>query len=707
MDHAPARNAASAQETVPLSRPSRRTGARSLTRGLWRTAIALGGCLAALALTAAKLDVRTGEALRAALGLAALALPAGLWLTRPLAGPLEGPFERLVLAALVGYPVTAAAFFLLARAGVPGLLLVVVALATGVPILVAIRGDRSRWRTWLATPSVAPPLVLSLAVMALLWGTRALTPAWGGLVYDPRDGGFDRLMHPAFLWELLRGVPPSQLPSVAGVPFPSYHVLGYLPGVALVRHAGLGVVTVAHAVLPAAHLALLLAGILVCVRLRTGSRALSLAAVVALAFVVNTLPGLGSGLQHALFSLEGTGQSLSGGAGGAVWAGVAALLALHGRLDDARARQRALVLAGTLAGLSYGYKAQTFLIFAPAFCLAVILSQSGAVRARFLALAACAGAVLALFALNPRITAGSVVFAPGLFGQQSGLAARFTSLGAVEAGLLATPIALFLKLQHGLPYLAFVVWRLRRARAAAPLDLLLALVLPLMLIAALTMGMREPEGEISALAAFVALGAVQVASVPVDVVVLSHVFSRAGLKGERAVLLLTLSAGAGLLPLTLARTVQRLDTGLVLSKGEVDALEYLRRQAPLDAVVATARSRSFAGLRPQMRGLDRFAVVAGLAGRRSVLEYYRPGIDPHHDRHADLGVLFSTRNPVVAETILRRYGVDYVLEYPGLRLKAPLDGLVVVHESQGVQVWRYGPPPVLGGGAPVASEGLR
>jgi hypothetical protein len=707
LDHASARNAASAQETVPASRASRRAGARSLTRGLGRTAIALAFGLAALALTAAKLDVRASEALRALLGLASLALPAGLLLTRGLAGPLEGPFERLVLAALVGYPVSAVALFLLERAGVAGFLPVVVVLATGIAIMMAVRAARSRWRTWLDTPSLAPMILLTLAVMTLLWGTRALTPAWGGLVYDPRDGGFDRLMHPAFLWELLRGVPPAELPSVAGVPFPSYHVLGYLPGVALVRHAGLGVVTVAHAVLPAAHLSLLLSGILLCVRLRTGSRTLSLAAVVALVFVVNTLPSLAPSFGQALFSLEGAGQSLSGGAGGAVWAAVAALLALHGRLEDDRARQRALLLAALVAGLSYGYKAQTFLIFAPAFVAAVLLSRAGPLRGRLLALAACAGAALALFALSPRITAGSVVFSPGLFGRQAGQAALFPGLGSVEAGLLATPIALLLRLPHALPYLAFGAWRLRRPRSAPLLDLMFALALPFMLLAALTVGMREPEGEISALAVFVALGAVQVAAVPVDVAVLAHVFSRVGLRGQRAVLLPVLSAGVGLLPLTVARTAQRLDGGVVLARGEVDALEYLRRQTPLDAVVATARSRSFPDLRQQMRGLDRFSVVAGLAGRRSVLEYYRPGIDPRHDRHADLGLLFSTRNPVVAEAVLRRYGVDYVLEHPGLRLKTALDGLTVVHESQGVRVWRYGPPPLLPPGRLVASEGLR
>jgi len=172
-------------------------------------------------------------------------------------------------------------------------------------------------------------------------------------------------------------------------------------------------------------------------------------------------------------------------------------------------------------------------------------------------------------------------------------------------------------------------------------------------------------------------------------------------------LLLAISAAVGLLPLTLVRTAQRLDTGIVLSRGEVDALAYLRSRVPLDAVVATARSRSLPALRQPLRGLDRFALVAGLAGRRSVLEYYRPGIDGDGDRHAALGLLFSTRKPEVAEAILRRYGVDYVLEYPGLRLKAALDGLAVVHESQGVRVWRYGPPPVLPPGGLVSGEGLR
>jgi hypothetical protein len=678
----------------------------SLAPGLRRTAIAAAGCLAALALTAARLDVTAWEASRALLGLAALALPAGMLLTRGLAAPLEGLFERLVLAALVGYPVSAAILFLLETAGAGALLPVVALLATGLAILRAVR-DLPDWRASLETTSVAPPLLLALAVMALVVGTRALTPTSSGLVYDPRDLGFDRLMHPAFLWEMLRGVPPSQLPSAAGVAFPSYHTLGYLPGVALVRHAGLGVLTVAHAVLPTAHLALLLAGIFLCVRVRTGSRALALAALVALVFVVNTLPSLGPRLRDALFSLEGTGQSLSRGAGGAVWAAVAALLALHGRLDDDRARRRALLLGGLLAGLAYGCKAQNFLVFAPAFGLALLLTRSQELRTRLLALSACAGAALMLFALSPRITAGGAVFAPGLFGQQSGQAALFPSLGQVTAGLLATPIALFWRLPYVLPYLGFVVWRLRRPRAAPSLDLLLALVLPVTVMAALTLGMREPEHEVSALAVFVALGAVQVAAVAVSVVVLSHLLSRTGLAGERATLLVALSAAVGLLPLTIARTAQHPETGVALTHGEVAALQYLRRQTPIDAVVASARTDSFPDLQRSLRGLDRFAVVAGLAGRRSVLEYYRPGIDPQHDRGADLGRLFSTRKPDVVDSILRRYGVGYVLEYPGLRLKAWPDGLVVVHECQQVRVWRSGPPPVLEPGRLPASGDLR
>ena len=130
---------------------------------------------------------------------------------------------------------------------------------------------------------------------------------------------------------------------------------------------------------------------------------------------------------------------------------------------------------------------------------------------------------------------------------------------------------------------------------------------------------------------------------------------------------------------------------IVLSPDEECALLFLRERTPYGAVVASDRSDSFEELRRTSKRLNHQAVVAGLAGRRAVWEYYGEEVDPLRNRPRALRRLFSTTEGAVGETLLRRYAADYVLEYPGLPLAFPKRGLLdLAFERGGIRIYRFG-----------------
>jgi hypothetical protein len=77
----------------------------------------------------------------------------------------------------------------------------------------------------------------------------------------------------------------------------------------------------------------------------------------------------------------------------------------------------------------------------------------------------------------------------------------------------------------------------------------------------------------------------------------------------------------------------------------------------LDAVVAHLRGASRSELRSPT-GLHPMPLVAAFAGRRTVLEYYRPDVDPSVNRLRALRRLFATQVASQGESLLDRFEAD-------------------------------------------------
>lgn len=691
-------------------------------RAAWTVGLAALGLAAALASCLGN-DLQPLELARALAVLGLGTLPPGYLLTRRLARDLwRRPVERVGLALLLGWPALAAAHYLLALAGadaaLPALAALVALVAGGVAWRARGRDLPRRERFGLADAALVA--LAGLALLATLRDYRALRPGPAGLVYDQT---LEHAIHAALFWELLRGVPPAQLPTAAGVTFPHYHVLGYLPGTLVARHSGLGVVTLSHAFVPAWHLVLLVLALHLAVTARTGRAATSLAALVALFFAVNAVD---SAFLDDSFAqrvpLEFLTRTVSGGAGIVLWVTVAALLAAWARLrpspgeGPAGGSDAPLFLAAGLAGLSYGVKAQMLLLVGGGLGLALLLvALAGRRRPALLALLVMA-CCTAPFALTWRTGAalGTLRLAPGLFAREASF--RVTALGEPWAWLAGTPLALWSLLHFSPLFPAFAARSLAGVRRTSLHDLFLAGTLVSSLVLGLGLAVTEIQsGAVSALFVREAFYAVQVGAVAVDVGLLAHLagrFGRGALDGPRAALLGTCAAAVGLLPVLLSSPTHRGPREpIVLSPGETGALLYLRQFAPADAVVAQARSLSRAWLEPPAaRGLDRVPLVAALAGRRAVLEYYRPDIDPSVDRLKQLRSLYSTHDPLKGEAILRRFRVDYVLEEPGLPLRFRSPRLTAVYAGEGVRLLRFedDTAPARPRPAPLpAPEGLR
>src|SRR5262249_28660877 len=124
--------------------------------------------------------------------------------------------------------------------------------------------------------------------------------------------------------------------------------------------------------------------------------------------------------------------SESGGSAIVVWTVVAALLVLSER-EQGQARRRALLLASLIAGLSYGFKAQMFLLMAPAYCAALMLPATSHPRGRRLAAVAitAAAAAAVFFSWRAPLTRGLPLLTPGLFARLY----VFPALGPARLGV--------------------------------------------------------------------------------------------------------------------------------------------------------------------------------------------------------------------------------------------------------------------------------
>src|SRR5205814_2315993 len=185
-------------------------------------------------------------------------------------------------------------------------------------------------------------------------------------------------------------------------------------------------------------LLLLMGGLYVAVRLYTRRALLAVAALVSGFGVSLALGHVTEGrIVDAASPFSFFMTSESGGAAIVVWTTIAALLLLRDRLP-APERRRVLIVASAFAGLSYGFKAQTFLLMAAAYGLALVIlwmrDGDRDLPAALLVMAAAAAAVF--FSWRAPLNRGTPLLTPGLFASlyvRPALAA--TRLGALGAAL--------------------------------------------------------------------------------------------------------------------------------------------------------------------------------------------------------------------------------------------------------------------------------
>jgi hypothetical protein len=673
--------------------------------------------------TSLNLGISPGEALRSASILAFAILPWGALTTAGFARGLLHPSERVLLSGIAGYPLACALYYLLSLSGVSGAFLPLSALA----LAVFVWRDRSARRP-VDSPSLsgvtAPsPLLLVLVPLVLLVLTRdsrAFLEVGDTLVFNHST---DHSYHLSLYWELLRGMPAQEVAAVAGLPYPTYHFLAFMPGVLLAKSAGIPPAVFYFGIGPLLRLTLLMGGIYLAIRVRTGDRnaaAASLPAVFLLDFAFETrfLDRFVIGPTPHFDLLRNEAQ----GGGLVVWAAMFCLLALYDRArsatepDHAREANQILFMAALICGLSYAFKSHLFLLFGGAFGLALL---GLAIRDRTFVpvragLVALLSFAVVFFASRLPGAFASVDFRPGLFAdlyiypflKRDPLAfvrgPLLVFLQTFPGGLgfvLAVPLAMARVVAFS-PFVAFYLAdRIRRVRTLGFLDLvgfcsfLVALPMGWALSLGSTYFRSDPFEFRQAAHGLSFLG------VGISVVVLHELLRRVtpnpGGMTLATVLMASLLVAPSLAaapPYVPARAAIRLD------RDELCALRFLAEKTSPDAVVMSARTdpvTSGRGLR-----FNHQAVVAGFVGRRSVLEYYQTGIDPNHDREGDIRRLFSTTNGSAAGRILRRYRVDYVLESAELPLRFPKDHLTTVFERGRFRIYRTSP----GVGRPHASS---
>lgn len=646
-----------------------------------------------------------GAACAAAI-LALAILPWGMLLTRGLFPGLLLRGERMLLSGLAGYPAAATLFYLLSRAGWASAFLPISALAALGALLLASRrgaaapvaptdkGTRPHW-------SLA--LFAALAVITMMRWSRAFSHVEGGLAYEH---SVDHTLHQSFYWELLRGVPPQQLPVAAGIPFPAYHFLSFMPGLLLIQSAALSVTTVYHVLSPLLKLALLMGAVYLTVRVRTGDGRAATAALPALfcaayafesrwseRFIVGPSP-------HYDFL-----RNEAEGGGVVVWATIGCLLVLYDRTREQGEPSRAgriLMLASLFAGLSYAFKAQLFLLFGGAYGLAlVLLLWRGRAREAVSSLAVMAAAFGTLFWLSrgPGSTP-TVEWRPGLFAElyiypnlrrdpsawvSEGLTGFFESFPGGLGYLLAVPVAIWRVVAFSPLVVAFLIFAARRARTLGLADL----------VASLAFVVALPMGCFLSIVSFYkatspfefrqAAHGLTFLAVLIDVVAVFVLARRLGRDAGAWVLGAAAFASAVATPTLLReRPYVPARAGIVLSPGEQCAIVYLRQSTPPDAVVISARTG--------LQRLNHQAVVAGFAGRRSVLEVFEKDADWDNDRERDIKRFFGTTDEEVAQRVLDRYHVDYVLESDALPIRSAKAGLDPVFERDGHRVYRVKRP---------------
>ncbi len=659
--------------------------------------------------TMARLRLSPAATVMALLGLVLALWPPGVLLSRLLPRDLLRPGERTVLAFLLGYPSFSAAYWFAGVLGVrrffPALMLALAVVA----VLVTRRSARATHLEPGGRPHWSLPLLIPLALLMALRGAAPWVPlADGSLGYQH---SMDHSVHQAFYWELLRGTPPTQMPTLAGLPFPLYHLLAFMPGLLLTDGSSLQVSTVYHLVSPLLRLTLLMGAVYLVVRVRSGDGRLATAAVPAVLFVSHGLAlWLDGRFLESTTPLYFFIRSESGGGGLVVWATVAVLTALHDRRPDAG---RALDLAAILAGLTFSFKAQIFGLLGTSFALVLaerVLRTRSRAHARALLLMGLS--VLALLASwqasgqlgRPYFTPGALVqhyVYPVLASDPSAMVRErvlgfFRALPLGLGWLVATPLTLWRLVAFSPLALLFVFRSLRRFASLGLTDRWTALAFPVALLWAYLASTRDANGEVTPYEVLQATACLPLIGAVANPLVLAALLRRWRLDAPRVVLWSVLLASAAASWVVLDRPpFVPPGAGILMRPDEQCALAFLREATPFDAVVASDRTDSLPELRGSRKRLNHQAVIAGFAGRRSVIEYHGKDADPGQNRQRALRRLFSTGDLAEARGILDRFGVDYLLEYAGHPLRFPTQELELIFASGGMRIYsrRAGPRP--------------
>jgi len=670
-----------------------------------RQAVPLLGGLVIAAWAIHALGTGPGSVLQAALVLAVALLPWGWLVTRRMAAGVLLRGERVALAALAGYPVSATAYYLLSLAGLhaaflPASLLLGVGLAFSAKRSGAWTAPESLEER--ARPHWSLPLLAPLALLVTTRGNGAFEAVAEGLAYNH---SVDHSLHLAFYWEMLRGFPPLQVPAAAGLPFPAYHVLAFMPGLLLVRATDLPLTTVYHALLPLMKVSLLMAGAYLAVRVRTGDGKAATAAIPAFFVAVYAFETafdgrfiVGPPPHFDLLRNEAEAGGLL------VWTAVACLLALHDRVkaqpETARGAAAPFWLACALAGLSYGFKAQLFLLLGGAFGLALLLwllrERSRVPLCGLLVMGA--GFALLFWLSRGSGRMAEIEWRPGLFAElyvypnlrrdpwplvSGTLRDALVSFPAGLGYLFAIPLAVWRVVAFSPLVVVYLLDSARQARRLGLADAVASLAFLLALPMGYGLSVVSVYRETSPFEFRQAVHGLALLGCLIDVVALHALLRRYGSRAAERVLAAVAVATLLCVPVLLEPPYLPPRTAIVLTPDEQCTLLFLRERTSPDAVVVSAR--------PGGARLNHHAVIAGFAGRRSVLEFYWDNARQH-----DAERLFATRKPAIARQILDRYGVDYVVETRGTALRSVPEGLQLVYERGVERIYRVpreGTPP--------------
>ncbi|HLA78191.1 MAG TPA: hypothetical protein VJU18_11480 [Vicinamibacteria bacterium] len=690
----------------------------------WGRGLALAAGLALLVWTLRRLGLSAAAAV-SALAVLGLALwPPGVLLARMLPRDQLRPGERVVLAFLLGYPTFSALYWFAAGLGIRAFYPAFLLALAGVAAVVTWRDrhpsagkDSAEHR---GRPHWSLPVLVPLALLLALRGATPFVALGDGTLRY--DHSMDHSIHQAFYWELLRDTPPAEIPALAGVPFPRYHLLGFMPGLLLADLAGLQVSTVYHLASPLLRLTLLMGALYLVVRVRTGHGRLATATIPAVILVSHALAlWLDGRFLENTTPLYFFIRSESGGAGLVVWATVAALTSLH---DRRQGTGRALDLAAILAGLAFSFKAQIFALLGVSFAVVLVdralRTRSRAYPRALLLMGLVVLALLASWQASGHL--GRIHFTPGalaqhyvypvLAGDPSALV-RERILGLLRDApyglgwMVATPLALWRMTAFSPLVLLFVLRSLGRFGSVGLTDGWNALAFPVALLWGSVASSRDLNGDLTPYETLQAAACLPLIAAVANVLVLAALARRwreapaPPAPGHETHSLRTPrvdAAGVVLWSVLLASAmawwaiVSRppfvpARTGISIRPDEQCALVFLREATPFDAVVASNRTDSLPELQGTRKRFNHQAVVAGLAGRRSVLEYYGKDADPERNRQRALRRLFSTRDPGEARQILERFGVDYLIEYAGHPLRFPIEGWELAFARGGVRVY--------------------